>query len=495
MIHVEQPLSPEEQRAVLIGIGKLVRAHRVDDTLPVEVSFRQAGKHTELEVRNAGEQPELTNLFSRLRAGMYATGRGTWLQSRFTLAPDGTFDFDFTLDTEPAWNEPPEQGSTAYPDELAEFPREDEHIPDWWRLRAQLPLGVVFRHARVVDAYTEGEPPKVDREPLPEAEVPLVLQYLEREAVVLAGDGLGPDIFADGAPEDVPERYHTDGVWIWHASVPHYLRKYGLPPEPDLVAHIRANTFQPPYVEHLVRRTAEADLLGRPRPRPGRADVKRTEGDVAAELETTPNPRLPDDELLIVLVRRLGEHGVWPEAYRIGERADGTWCLNFTPDGWEVAAHADGAPVAPRYFERLEDAAQQLLGALLLHPARMTAGHETPLETAKELADWPVQAAAGEPPLTLLRNKRITRLVAGTVVLRFGEEPGNLVHHDGVRFATTSLPLERERVVRGYRLRRPLHVITGITVPWANLPGGAVAYVLPRTIAEHESDGSLERIE
>ncbi|WP_143265332.1 glycohydrolase toxin TNT-related protein, partial [Amycolatopsis lexingtonensis] len=200
-------------------------------------------------------------------------------------------------------------------------------------------------------------------------------------------------------------------------------------------------------------------------------------------------------ELLIVLVQRLGEHGVWPEAYRVGERADGTWCLNFTTDGWEVAAYAGGKPREPKFFDRLEDAAQQLLGALLLHPARMTAGHETPLETARELDDWPVHPAPGEPPLTLLRNKRITRLVAGTVVLRFGEEPGNLVHHGEVRFATTSLPLERERERRSYRLRRPLHVITGITVPWANLPGGAVAFVLPKTIAEHESDGSLERIE
>jgi hypothetical protein len=86
-------------------------------------------------------------------------------------------------------------------------------------------------------------------------------------------------------------------------------------------------------------------------------------------------------------------------------------------------------------------------------------------------------------------------LAEGTVVLRFGEEPGNLVHHGEVRFVTTSLPLERERVARTYRLRRSLHVITGVTVPWANLPGGAVAYVLPKPISEHESDGSLERIE
>ncbi|MEC3974643.1 TNT domain-containing protein [Amycolatopsis sp. H20-H5] len=492
---MEQPLSADDRQALLIRIGRLVKANVADQARQAEVDFRQVGDHTELRGRNTATPPELTELLAELRTGMYEPGLGTWLQSRFTLEPEGTFDFDFVADVEPAWAEPPGAGSTAYPDELAAFPRDDEHIPDWWRLRAQLPLGVVFRHARIVDSYVEGKPPEVDRPPLAKAEVTLVLQYLEREPSVLTGEGLGEDIFAAGPEADVPESYHTDGTWIWHASVPHYLRKYGIPPEPDLVAHIRAAQFQPPYVEHLMRRTAEAELLGRPRPKPGRADVKKTDGDLAAELETSPNPVLTDEEILVVLVRRLGEHDVWPEAYRVGERADGTWCLNFTADGWEVAAYAGGEPLSPRYFDRLEDAAQQLLGALLLHPARMTAGHDTPLETAKELGDWPVRAAPGEPPLTLLRNKRVSRLVAGTVVLRFGEETGNLVHHGGVRFATTSLPLERERDERTYRLRRPLHVITGITVPWANLPGGAVAHVLPKPIAEHVSDGSLERIE
>ena len=61
-----------------------------------------------------------------------------------------------------------------------------------------------------------------------------------------------------------------------------------------------------------------------------------------------------------MLVGRLGELGVWPEAYRINGRVDGAWCLNHTPRGWEVARYAAGAPVEPRRFGRLEDAAQHL---------------------------------------------------------------------------------------------------------------------------------------
>ncbi|QRP46088.1 TNT domain-containing protein [Amycolatopsis sp. FDAARGOS 1241] len=458
-----EPLSESEQHGLLVEIGRLIRAHSPDPAAPAGIGFAQVGGHTEVQPRNTEANQDVTGKFEALRAGMYRQGRGTWLQARFVLAPDGTFDFDFYVDGDPQWSAPAEPD--AYRDELETFPREDEHIPDWWRLRVGLPLGVRFRRARPAEVGEE-------REPLPDGELPLVLQYLEREALV--GD-----------------THRTDGTWLWPETVPHQLRRHGIAPEPELVAHIRELGFQPPYVEHLVRRTAEADLLGQPRPRPGAEDGQRTEGDVAAELETSADPELSDEQLLVVLVQRLGSFGVWPQAYRIGAVEAGKWCLSRGEAGWTVTS----ATGAEQTFTHLPDAAQQLLGALLLHPARLTGGRETPLETAKEVDDWPIQPAAGDPPLTLLRNKRLTRLPEGTVVLRFGEEPGNLVHHGEVRFATTSLPLERERVAHTYRLRRSLHVVTGVTVPWANLPGGAVAYVLPKPIAEHESDGSLERIE
>ncbi|TNC27255.1 TNT domain-containing protein [Amycolatopsis alkalitolerans] len=356
------------------------------------------------------------------------------------------------------------------------------------------PLAVTFRHARVVDAHRAGEVPVVDRAQVPEEEIPRVLRYLERQPAVLVGSGLGPDIFSGGTESDVPESYHTDGTWVWHASVPHYLRKYGTPPEPAFLEHIRAQEFQPPYVDKLLRRTAAADLLGRPRPRADPRDLGPTSGDVAAALETRVDPDLDDPALLVVLAQRLGEQGVWPDAYRIAARADQAWCLNATERGWEVAWHEDSAPAEPRYFDHVQDAAQFLLGALLLHPARRTGGLETPLETAAELADWPIQPTEGEPPLTLLRNKRLVRLGAGTVVLRFGGDGGNLVHHDEARFPTTSLPIERERQERKYRLCRPLSVILGIAVPWAKLPGGAVSYVLPKAIRDHVAEGAIERV-
>lgn len=351
---------------------------------------------------------------------------------------------------------------------------------------------MTFQLARVVDSHEPGSSPVVDRPPLPEDEIPLVLRYLERQPAVLVGSGLGPDVFT--GESDVPESYHTDGTWIWHAAVAHYLRKHGTPPEPDFVAHIREREFQPPYADKLLRRTAAADLLGRPRPKADHRDVDPTSGDIAAALETRTAPTLEDAAVLVVLAQRLGEHGVWPEAYRIAARADDAWCLNATDKGWEVAWHEHGAAVDPHFFEHVAEAAQFLLGALMLHPARMTAGQRTPLETSAELGDWPIQPCEGEPPLTLLRNKRMVRLAAGTVVLRFGGDAGNLVHHDEARFPTTSLPIERERDEARYRLCRPLWAIVGITVPWAGLPGGAVSYVLPKSICHLITEGALERV-
>ncbi|MGC7093258.1 TNT domain-containing protein [Amycolatopsis lurida] len=497
-----QPLSEDERGKLLIGIGRALVPLRPENGT-VTVDFRQLGGYTEIEVSSTGENgtlfwsapPEVGELLTELRAGMYEKGVGAWLQARYTLRGN-QFDFDFDLLSPPEWKRPPDRPGlptrTAFAKELEEFPRDDEHLPRWLREKAGLPLAVTFQHARIVDSYIPGERPVVDRPALPEAEIPAVLHYLERSPVVLIGDQPGPDIFAPDAEPDVPERYHTDGRWIWHASAAHYLRKHGTPPDPELVEHIRAQRYQTPHVDRLHRLTAAADLLGEPRPKPDPDQFEPSTGDLAAELETQVGPELDGTEVLVALRARLDEAGAWPNAYRLGGSADDAWSLKHTEQGWEVARYQDGEPVDPCYFTRVESAAQQLLGAVLLHPARITAGAESPLETARELADWPIQPVPGEPPLTLLRNKRLIRLAAGTVVVRFGDERGNLVHHTGVRFPTTSLPLERESAERRYRLARPLYVITGITVPWANLPGGAIAYVLPRTITEHTSDGSLE---
>src|SRR5439155_11813438 len=129
-----------------------------------------------------------------------------------------------------------------------------------------------------------------------------VLDYLFRAPVVLHRPAPQADLFAPpGAPPDVPQAFHTDGTWIWPAAVPHYLRKYGVPPEPELVEHIRAAGFRPPLVRELVRATAEADVLGRPRPPRSTADLPDDSQLAKALREGDPARPLRAAETLVLL--------------------------------------------------------------------------------------------------------------------------------------------------------------------------------------------------
>ncbi|SFA80832.1 Protein of unknown function [Amycolatopsis marina] len=502
-----------EHTALLRAIGRTMVRTLPDGWQRVAAQFRQVGDYSELEVRAVAEDvvvslsspPELGHLFARLRSAMYEPGVGTWLQGTFTLDSASNFDFDFDKETEPNWRlAPGARGRTSarsYEAELEYHPRERKQVPQWLAARAGLPLDVEFRRALVVDAHNEGEPPVVNRQPVAQDEARAVLGYLYRAPVALHKPGLLPDIFAPHNPPDVPDAFHTDGTWIWPASVPHYLRKYGLPPEPDLLAHIRAAGHRPPYVGERVRATAEADILGAPRPKQTAADL----GDVAADAERAleaaiergaePDRELYGSEVLATLRRRLAEQGIGEDVYRIGESADGAWCLLRTGEGWQVARFADGGPVEPMHFPRIEQAARALLGSLLLYPGRCALPADVEArEPAAHATDWPVLPARGEPPLTFYRGKRMVVLPEGTTITRYGTEAGNLAHPEGTPFPETSLTFEREHDRHSYVLRRRLRVLAGVAVPWNGLPGGAITYLLPRPVAHHLETAALERL-
>lgn len=491
-----------DEQALLRAIGRTLLGFLPSGWQRVGAQFRQVGDYAELEVRAVADDgdtvvslsspPQLGQLFAQLRSAMYEQGRGTWFQGTFTLDAASNFDFDYDNDAEPAWRTPPESrtGSTtarSHAAELEYHPRKE--VPAWLAAKAGLPLDVTFRHALVVDSHTEGKQPVVDRAPLPQNEVRAVLGYLYRAPIALGRPGTLPDIFRPGEPPDTPDVQHTDGTWIWPAAVPHYLRKYGLPPESDLLEHIRAHNYHPPYVPRLLRATAEADLLGTPYPAQSPGDLDEVDPVTAIGRGAEPARPLRASEILTLLRTRLAEYGMPDGAYRIGEPADGTWCLRRTREGWEIARHEIGEPVAPRYFERVADAAEAFLGALLLVPGRGKF-ESAPDEAA---ADWPILPLRGEPPLSHYQHKRLVTLPAGTVVRRYGNEHGNLVHAASTPFPRTSLAFEREHDERAYVLRRPLPVLTGVTAPWGGLPGGAVAYLLPRAIGHHLETGALAR--
>ncbi|SFP85247.1 Protein of unknown function [Amycolatopsis arida] len=496
-----------DTRALLRAIGRTMVGTLPSGWQRVAAQFRQVGDYAELEVRAVADDavvslpapPELGQLFGRLRAAMYQPSTGTWFQGTYTLDSSANFDFDFDTESEPHWRLPPgadgRAGPRAYDAELEHYPRDRKQVPRWLAARAGLPLDVMLRQARVVDAHTDGEPPVVNRQPLPPDEVRAVLGYLYRAPIALTRPGTLPDIFAPANPPDVPDAFHTDGTWIWPAAVPHYLRRYGLPPEPELLEHIRANQHRPPYVDATLRATAEAEILGRPHPPQSPADLPETGAQPVIERGGEPPANLRAADVLATLRRRLAEHGVPESAYRIGAAAEGAWSLRRTERGWEVGRTMDGALVDAQHFPRIEPAARALLGTLLLYPGRAAPPEEAETaEPAAHATDWPVLPLRGEPPLTLYRGKRMVTLPPGTALVRFGTEAGNLAHPEGTRFAETSLSQARELDRHGYRVRRPLRVLTGITLPWGGMPGGAVAYLLPRAVGHHIETGAVERL-
>ncbi|WP_158879661.1 TNT domain-containing protein [Amycolatopsis anabasis] len=493
-----------DQGAYLRAIGRTLRGLMPAGWQRVGAQFRQVGDYAELEIRailgEAGDQvlslpapPRLGELFAGLRSAMYAPGTGTWFQGTFTLDSASNFDFDFDADAEPLWRQPPNEGgrptTRAFGVELALFPRDRKHVPPWLAAKAGLPLDVTFRVARVVDAHPEGEKTVVNRPPVPPEEMRGVLDYLYRSPVALARPARLPDVFANAPQQDVPDAFHTDGSWIWPAAVPHYLRKYGVPPEPDLLEHIRANAHRPPYVGERLRATAEAELLGQPYPPQSPDDLAQPDAPTLVDRGGEPRAGLRASEVLTVLQRRLTDYGVAESAYRIGELGEGVWSLRRTESSWEVGAPDGGEPA---YFAHVEEAARFLLGTLLLYPAR--AGSTPPEAEQGHPTDWPILPLRGEPPLHFFRAKRMIVLPAGAAVVRFGNEAGNLVHDESARFPETSLAAEREALRQAYRVTRPLRVLTGVTLPWGPMPGGAVAYLLPRPIGQHLETGALDRV-
>jgi hypothetical protein len=120
----------------------------------------------------------------------------------------------------------------------------------------------VFRQAKLFDGLGEdGVRPVVNRAKVDPEEAPRILAYLNAGAIVLFARSFIKDAFFPDNPPAVPLTYVTDGVWIWAGATRYYLEHYGLPPEPDLLAHIRANGYTVPEVSQEVKTAARDAVL------------------------------------------------------------------------------------------------------------------------------------------------------------------------------------------------------------------------------------------
>ncbi|MFF5094697.1 MULTISPECIES: glycohydrolase toxin TNT-related protein [Actinosynnema] len=303
-----KPLNPTEQDALVKQIGLTLMRAAPEEWRHVTADYRATGRYFELaaEVRAAdgsartwSPPQEVAQLFARLRAGMYREGRGSWSNARYQLDHPSSYNLDFDR-AEPSWQNPPPQ--QAYLDEVRFFPRTDENTPEWLRRRVKDAGGQVapqgapggpqgaakpggapsapaapggdrgpaggearsggqrFRSTRVFDGAGAGGRPTVNRPPVSDADRELLLNYLDRAPVVVAGRGFDADVLDPDVPQVVPVAFQTDGTWIWPAAVAYYLRGYGVPPEAELVSWVRSHDFVLPEVAEETRQAAAVTL-------------------------------------------------------------------------------------------------------------------------------------------------------------------------------------------------------------------------------------------
>ncbi|MEU5694088.1 hypothetical protein [Actinosynnema sp. NPDC020468] len=72
-----------------------------------------------------------------LRDLMYRPGAGTWFSLRFTVDPPLSYRVMFNFDHDPNWS--PGIEADAWRADLATYPRDPEHVPDWLRARLAEP--------------------------------------------------------------------------------------------------------------------------------------------------------------------------------------------------------------------------------------------------------------------------------------------------------------------------------------------------------------------
>ncbi|MGP4015467.1 TNT domain-containing protein [Saccharopolyspora sp. 5N708] len=438
-------ISPEEQEQIARRIGVLLLQGAPEDWQEITVEYRATGEYHDLlgevAAQDGSSRPwepptELQDIFERLREGMYRPDVGTWLSALYVVERPSSYRIDINFDSEPHWQRPLPRA--AYVDELRRYPRAEENIPDWMRERfdgtapsqaveaerpadqlpaveppsaepavAETPIpepgnaesGIPdsadgFQVANVFDDYDEqGRPVVADRQPISAEEIDPLRQYLENAPVVLSAredeeDQLDPDRAAS-----VPGTWHTDGAWLWPGAVSFYLTQYGVPPETELVEHIRSRGFELVEVDDATRDAAVSELLEQPAedldeqpqdftepayaepvaPEPiPEPDVVAQPDAVDDELEQAGGSRhvlddvdAPDtSEVLTQLHDRLTDYQVDSDAYRVGSHSADAHCLVQEGPDWIVTGGAEGGEDVR--FARVDHAAAYLLGSLLM---------------------------------------------------------------------------------------------------------------------------------
>jgi hypothetical protein len=118
------------------------------------------------------------------------------------------------------------------------------------------------RLARAFDGATADGPYFDDDHPrLRDADGERVLAYLRSAELVHNTPGAMDDVLDTGGVAAVPVGFRSDGEWVWPDTVAYYLKRHGLAPEPELLAHVLARAAAPGPLGRLTRHRALTTLF------------------------------------------------------------------------------------------------------------------------------------------------------------------------------------------------------------------------------------------
>jgi hypothetical protein len=424
--------------------------------------------------------------FHRLRMAAYRPGLGSWCTARYRLdrgAP-AVIEFDDG------------QLESASPidcyDELRRLPRHARAIPSWlseqviwgyqavtemarddhWLIRQpEKPYSLL---APLFDGVADGERPYVYRPAIAAKERPSILDYLQNAPVVLSSRGLSPDLLHPERESKVPMAYHTDGKWVWSASVAYYLTEHGVPPAPDLVEHIRNNDYTlPRSVPRIAMGRASALAMDRPEPEATvRDDYDRAE---------------------FAVIDFAVRWGISKRYYSLGKITDQAWCLVREGDRYAVFwywADEDRRELE-HVFDVVSQAATFMIGQLYLNYPNLQRAEGELLEPW-EVVDQPVPP---DPPLgqnfEQLKNVKVSDFEAD----QFGPPSSIVLYPVGTPFEQIVPPDgEVSPTPRRLRLVGDWTLLSCVTKPSGDRPGGTQAYMLSSAASSYLHWGQIVEI-
>ena len=118
--------------------------------------------------------------------------------------------------------------------------------------------------ARVFDRVDPDGRPQFDQDHpqlTDQDELQRVLDYLRAGEVLLSTAATMDDVVRPDRGQVVPTTYRTDGVWLWPDAVSYYLEEYGLAPDEQFFAHIRAAGRPPEQLDAVSTHRALRHLL------------------------------------------------------------------------------------------------------------------------------------------------------------------------------------------------------------------------------------------